>query len=93
MEDAGTRQLPGNARMADLWSARSIGAPEMAGGWGMSGCQQAGALCRVDRAQPKGRARGVRCTPWLGGNGYLILEGKVMNGPFDVYLSSFSTAI
>jgi len=27
---------------------------------------QAVALCRVNRAQPTGRASGVRCTPWFG---------------------------
>jgi len=32
----------------------------------MARCQQAVALCRVDRAQPTNRASGVRCTPWLG---------------------------
>jgi len=35
----------------------------------VAGCQdgqQAGALCRVNRAQPNNRASGVSCTAWLG---------------------------
>ena len=67
MEDAAQRQVPGNARAADPWSARSVESVHTSGGCGLSGRQQAGAFCRVDRAQVTGRASGVRCTPWLGG--------------------------
>jgi len=50
--DAGTRQLPGNARAADPWSARSCELAQQPEGCALSCCQQAGALCRVNRAQP-----------------------------------------
>jgi len=66
VEDGGERQLPGNVRAADRWSARNTGTPRQFEGWGISGRQQAVALCRVNRAQPTGRASGVSCTPWLG---------------------------
>jgi len=61
----GERQLPGNARAADPWSAGRYGAMRAGGGWGMPGRQQAVALCRVNHAQPTGRASGVSCTAWL----------------------------
>ena len=66
MEDSGTRQLPGNVRAADRWSVGIAGLSGVCEGWGIPGCQQAVALCRVDRAQPTGRASGVSCTPWFG---------------------------
>jgi len=53
VQDDGTRQLPGNARAADLWSATSPGLPATTEGCALHGCQRAGALCRVNRAQPK----------------------------------------
>jgi len=74
MEDGGERQLPGNARAADRWRARSVGLPEAPGGWGMAVRQQAGAFCRVNCAQPTGRASGVRCTPWFGGGPFSQLS-------------------
>ena len=43
--------MPGNARVADRWSARNAGSPEAAEGCALSIRQQAVALCRVDRAQ------------------------------------------
>jgi len=66
VEDVGERQVPGNARAADPWSAGNVGVSYLAEGWGMSCYQQAGAFCRVNRAQPKNRASGVSCTAWLG---------------------------
>jgi len=67
VEDREERQLPGNARAADPWSAKNAALPEVSDGWGMWGCQQAEAFCRVNRAQPTNRASGVSCTAWLGG--------------------------
>jgi len=66
VEDVGQRQLPGNVRAADGWSARNCVLPEAVEGCGLLGRQQAVALCRVDRAHPTSRASGVSCTPWLG---------------------------
>jgi len=66
VEDAGKRQLPGNARAADRWSARGGESLRTAEGWGLSRRQQAEAFCRVNRAQPTNRASGVSCTAWLG---------------------------
>jgi len=67
VEDAEERQLLGNARTADRWSARSGESPRTAEGCGLSRYQQAEAFCRVDRAQPTSRASGVSCTAWLDG--------------------------
>jgi len=53
VEDRRTRQVPGNARAADRWSAEGSGSRESTEGWGMACCQQAVAFCRVNRAQPK----------------------------------------
>ena len=66
VEDAGRRQLPGNARAADPWSVRSIGIARAPGGCALSSHQQAEAFCRVNRAQPTNRASGVSCTAWFG---------------------------
>ena len=66
VEDDGTRQLPGNARAADRWSAGNVGWSYPSEGCGWSCCQQAGAFCRVNRAQPTHRASGVSCTAWFG---------------------------
>jgi len=63
VEDVGERQLPGNVRAADVWSARSARTPEVAGGCALSSRQQAVADCRVNRAKPTSRASGVSCTP------------------------------
>jgi len=65
--DGGTRQLPGNARAADLWSATRFGLPEASEDCALSSRQQAEAFCRVNRAQPTSRASGVSCTAWLAG--------------------------
>jgi len=67
VEDVGQRQVPGNVRAADRWSARSAGSQEAAEGCALWCCQQAVADCRVNCAQPTRRASGVRCTPWLAG--------------------------
>jgi len=67
VEDGEQRQLPGNARAADLWSAERVGVSRPSEGCGLPCRQQAGALCRVNRAQPTNRASGVICTAWLGG--------------------------
>jgi len=72
VEDGGERQLPGNARAADPWSAGSVGSSRTCEGCGVSGRQQAEAFCRVNRAQPRNRASGVSCTPWLGGEMTII---------------------
>jgi len=64
--DVSRRQLPGNARAAGPWSARSIGIARAPGGCALSRYQQAEAFCRVNRAQPTNRASGVSCTAWLG---------------------------
>ena len=53
VEDAGRRQLPGNARAADPWSVRSIGVARAPGGCALSSRQQAEAFCRVNRTQPQ----------------------------------------
>jgi len=66
VEDGGRRQVPGKVRAADLWSAKYLGPPEAPEGCALPWCQQAVALCRVNRAQPTARASGVSCTPWLG---------------------------
>ena len=53
-------------------------------GWGMSVRQQAGAFCRVNRAQPTNRASGVSCTAWFGGNDPLFyLRYNVTSSDFD----------
>ena len=49
----GQRQLPGNARAAGLWSAKSGGLVRSPEGCGLPGRQQAEAFCRVNRAQPR----------------------------------------
>jgi len=67
VEDAEERQLPGNARAADLWSTRSVGLARSPEGWGLPSRQQAVAVCRVNRAQPTNRASGVSFTAWFGG--------------------------
>jgi len=68
VEDGGRRQLPGNARAAAPWSAKGVGWTQWPEGWELSWCQQAGAFCRVNRAQLTNRASGVSCTAWLGCN-------------------------
>jgi len=68
VEDGEERQLPGNARAADAWIARCVGLARAPEGCVLCGCQQAGAFCRVNRAQPTNRASGVSCTPWLAGS-------------------------
>ena len=62
VEDVGERQLPGNARAADLWNEGSVRVSQPPGGCGLPGRQQAGAFCRVNRARPTNRASGVSCT-------------------------------
>jgi len=52
VEDGEERQLRGNARAADPWSAGRIGLPQPPEGCGASVRQQAEAFCRVNRAQP-----------------------------------------
>jgi len=73
VEDGGRRQLPGNARAAAPWSAKGVGWTQWPEGWGLSWCQQAVALWRVNRAQPTNRASGVSCTAWFGGRIFLSL--------------------
>jgi len=65
VEDGGRRQVPGNVRAADPWSAENAGLREACEGCALAGLQQAVADCRVNRAQVTGRASGVSCTPWL----------------------------
>jgi len=67
VEDVSKRQLLGNARAADPWSAGRVGMARSPEGCGLFGRQQAEAFCRVNRAQPTNRASGVSCTAWLGG--------------------------
>ena len=50
VEDGGERQLPGNARVADRWSAKDVGSPWTAGGCGLPHWYEAVAFCRVNRA-------------------------------------------
>ena len=59
--------MPGNARAADPWSAGSVGIARAHEGCALPGRQQAGAFCRVNRAQPRNRASGVSCTARLDG--------------------------
>jgi len=74
VEDGEERQLRGNARVADPWSAGSVGVSRAPEGCALPGRQQAGAFCRVDRAQPTNRASGVSCTAWFGGWTEIVSE-------------------
>ena len=67
VEDRSTRQVPGNARAAALWSGRSRRSPQLSEGWGLPDSQQARALCRMNRAQPttpRQRCRLHRVVSW-----------------------------
>ena len=75
VEDNGKRQLPGNARAADPWNEGGVRMSQPSEGCGWSLRQQAGAFCRVNRAQPTSRASGVSCTARLGGPLYSF-KGK-----------------
>jgi len=66
VEDTEKRQVPGNARAADPWSAEDADLAEAAGDCALSVRQQAVAFCRVNCVQPTNRASGVSCTPWFG---------------------------
>ena len=79
MEDSEQRQLPGNARAADRWSAGSTGPEGMSEGCGLPDCQQAVADWRVNRAQPRSRASGVSCTAWFGGTRSCVIPNRLGN--------------
>ena len=72
VEDVGERQLPGNARAADPWNEGDVRVSQPSGGCGLSIRQQAGAFCRVNRAQPRGRASGRQLHSLVGPPGYRI---------------------